>query len=156
MTTPKVNQLLFLGTGTSHGVPVIGCRCAVCTSSNVKNCRTRCSVVFGLPEGNLLIDTTPELRVQLLREDVRLIHANQIPPEILRLLTGLDLLVLDALRRRPHPTHFSLDEAVAVASHLGATRTLFTHNSHDLEHEATNAALPGGMELAYDGLSVDM
>jgi len=68
-------QLIFLGTGTSHGVPMIGCGCPTCTSSNPKNWRTRCSVALGLPGGNLLIDTTPELRLQLLREQIGLIHA---------------------------------------------------------------------------------
>jgi len=64
--------------------------------------------------------------------------------------------VLDCLRRKPHPTHLSLDEAVATARQLAPKRTLFTHMCHDLEHEATNAALPRGMELAYDGLIVPL
>ena len=68
-------KLVFLGTGTSHGVPVIGCKCSTCTSDNPKNRRMRCSVVLGLPEGNLLIDTTPELRLQLLAQDIGLVHA---------------------------------------------------------------------------------
>src|SRR5436305_4714218 len=65
----------FLGTGTSVGVPMIGCDCAVCRSPNPKNHRYRCSVLIGTPRGNLLIDTTPELRLQLLRADVKLVHA---------------------------------------------------------------------------------
>ena len=255
-------KLVFLGTGTSHGVPVIGCGCPVCTSSDVMNRRSRCSVVLGLPEGNLLIDTAPDLRTQLLRERIGVIHAvlythehadhlfglddlrifahylgedlpvycdarvearirrafdyafdpvvrkipaggvprlvfrrietqpfevlgaeatpvrlrhgrfqvlgfrlgrlayctdtNGIPPQSMKLLQGLDVLVLDALRRRPHATHFSLDEAVAVARQLAARRTLFTHICHDLDHRATNAALPPGMELAYDGLRIPL
>ena len=68
-------QLIFLGTGTSHGVPVVGCECPVCASSNPENQRTRCAVVLGLPGGNLLIDTPPELRIQLLRERIGLVHA---------------------------------------------------------------------------------
>lgn len=264
MTYPAslTNRMLFLGTGTSHGVPVVGCRCEVCRSPNPKNQRTRCSVVFGLPEGNLLIDTGAELRIQLLREGIDRIHAvaythghadhlfglddlriladylghdlpvycarsveerirkvfdyafdpvaraypaggvphlaihpiveepfdvlgatvtpiplhhgryhvlgfrigdvayctdvNSIPPSSEERLQGLDVLVLDCLRRRPHATHFSLDEAVAVAKRLAARRTLFTHICHDLEHEATNAALPSGMALAYDGLMIDL
>ena len=68
-------QMVFLGTGTSVGVPTIGCDCQVCTSDNPKNYRTRCSVIFGLPEGNLLIDTPPDLRQQLLREKIGLVHA---------------------------------------------------------------------------------
>jgi phosphoribosyl 1,2-cyclic phosphate phosphodiesterase len=254
-------QLLFLGTGTSVGVPMIGCDCDTCASSNPRNSRTRSSVVIGLPGGNLLIDTTPDLRTQLLREHVgrieatlythdhadhlmgfddlrvfahylsspmpvyceaqveqrlrrafdyaftpeaknygpsvpqvvfhaiapgpfevlgqpmtamRLFHGrfqvlgfrignvayctdtNAIPPESRALLAGLDVLVLDALRHQPHFSHFSLDEAVAVARELGAKQTLLTHISHDLEHEATNAMLPPGVSLAYDGLRVPL
>ena len=81
---------------------------------------------------------------------------NEIPPESWPLLEGLDVLMLDALRHEPHATHFSLDQAVAVAERLGARRTCFTHISHDLEHEATNARLPAGMALAYDGLRVPL
>jgi phosphoribosyl 1,2-cyclic phosphate phosphodiesterase len=256
-TTDLTGELVFLGTGTSIGVPVIGCGCSTCTSTDPRNNRLRCSLVLGLPGGNLLVDTTPDLRTQLLREKIGIVHAtlfthdhadhvfglddlrlfpyylghampiyceeqvedrirksfdyafleeakhyaggvpqiefvriglepfevlgfqvipmrlahghfrvlgfrfgniayctdtNYIPPESLALLQGLDVLVLDSLRHKPHPTHYSLEQAVEVAKGLGARRTLFTHLSHDLEHEATNAALPEGMELAYDGL----
>jgi phosphoribosyl 1,2-cyclic phosphate phosphodiesterase len=260
--TKLPDYLLFLGTGTSHGVPVVGCHCEVCRSDNPKNHRTRCSVVFGLPEGNLLIDTTPELRLQLLREKIDRIHAvaythghadhlfglddlrifadylghdlpvfcdrhvesrihkafdyafdpvaraypaggvprlairpidvepfsilgsvvtpiplqhgryhtlgfrigdvayctdvNRIPETSFSLLQNLDILVLDCLRRRPHATHFSFDEAVVMAGQIGAKRTFFTHICHDLDHEAANAALPPGMEMAYDGLRIIM
>lgn len=68
-------KLVFLGTGTSVGVPVVGCGCPICTSSDPRNNRTRCAVVVGLPEGNLLIDTPPDLRTQLLREGIGIIHA---------------------------------------------------------------------------------
>ncbi len=254
-------ELLFLGTGTSVGVPVVGCSCPVCTSADPRNHRYRCSLVLGLPEGNLLVDTTPDLRSQLLREGIGLVHAtlythdhadhvfglddlrlfpyylghpmpvyceaqvearirksfdyafaheakayaggvpqiefheietepfqvlgiqvtplrlehgkfrvlgfrfgniayctdtNRIPPESMALLAGLDVLILDALRRAPHPTHFCLDEAVAVAQEIGAQRTYLTHMSHDLEHAATNATLPKGIELAYDGLRLKL
>lgn len=77
---------------------------------------------------------------------------NAIPPESLPLLADLDVLILDCLRPRPHPTHFSLDEAIAVAQQIGAQRTFFTHMSHELDHCETNSRLPQGMELAYDGL----
>jgi phosphoribosyl 1,2-cyclic phosphate phosphodiesterase len=256
------NQLVFLGTGTSHGIPVIGCGCPTCTSAEPKNRRTRCSLVLGLPQGNLLVDTPPDMRMQLLREGIGLIHAvlythehsdhlfglddlrifphyldhdlpvycaaaveerirrvfdyafdpitrhypaggiprllfcrvadepfemlgvraipiplrhgpyrvlgyrfgavayctdtNGIPPESMRLLTGLDVLIVDGLRRRPHPTHFSLDEAIEIARQLAPKRTLFTHICHDLEHVATNAVLPPGMELAYDGMQIPL
>ncbi len=81
---------------------------------------------------------------------------NGIPPSSMELLRGLDVLILDGLRHRPHPTHFSLDEAVEVARQLSPRRTFFTHIAHDLEHEATNASLPAGMELAYDGLRIPL
>ena len=253
--------MVVLGTGTSIGVPVIGCGCTTCTSTDPRNKRTRCSLVIGFPDGNLLVDTPPDLRFQLLREQIGIVHAtlfthdhadhvfglddlrlfpyylghpmpvyceeqvedrirrsfdyafavearyqgggvpqiefrriatdpfkilsqriipirlehgrfrvlgfrfgnvayctdtNNIPPESWPLLQGLDVLVLDALRAKPHPTHFSLSEAVEAAKRVGAKRTYFTHMSHDLEHQATNAALPAGMELAYDGLRVPL
>jgi len=253
-------QLVFLGTGTSVGVPIVGCGCATCTSTDPRNDRTRTSVVLGLPEGTLLIDTTPDLRRQLLRERIgsvqvilythdhvdhvyglddirpvcyrsggpvpvyceerverrirrafdyafepmavpgggvpkitferistapfdllgarvtplRLRHGvfdvlgfrfgnlayctdtNQIPDETWPLLGGLDTLVLDCLRPERHPTHLSLDEALAVAARVGARRTLFVHMSHDIEHAAVSARLPAGVELAYDGLVVPL
>jgi phosphoribosyl 1,2-cyclic phosphate phosphodiesterase len=65
----------FLGTGTSVGVPMIGCDCTVCRSPDPRNHRYRCGVLIRTPEGNILIDTPPELRLQLVRERVRLIHA---------------------------------------------------------------------------------
>ncbi len=254
------NELLFLGTGTSHGVPVVGCECATCRSTDPRDRRTRCSVLLGLPGGHLLIDTPPELRVQLLRErigrvdavaythehadhlfglddlrifpkylgadlpvycnrqteecirrvawyafdpiarewpaggvprlDLRRIDAasfevlgariqpiplphgrfdvlgfridnlayctdtSGIPPASRELLSGLDVLVLDCLRRRPHPTHLSLEQAIATAREVGARRTLFTHIAHDLKHDEISSQLPLGMELAYDGLRV--
>ncbi len=81
---------------------------------------------------------------------------NGIPDETWPLLEGLDVLILDALRHKPHPTHFSLGEALEVAQRVGASRTLFTHLSHDLEHAITNEALPPGMELAHDGMKIPL
>lgn len=81
-----------------------------------------------------------------------LTDANTIPDEAWPLLEDLDVLVLDALRHRPHPTHFSLSEAVAVAERLQPRRTFFTHVCHDLSHAMTNRSLPSGMALAHDGL----
>lgn len=75
-----------------------------------------------------------------------------IPPESWRLLRDLNTLVLDALRVRKHPTHFSLDEAVNVADRVGARQTYFVHMAHDLGHAETDAMLPEGMQLGYDGL----
>jgi len=254
-------KLVFLGTGTSVGVPTLGCGCPVCQSTDPRNNRTRCSLIVGLPEGTLLIDTTPDMRMQLLRERVAMVHAvlythehadhlfglddlrvfpyylghrlplyceeqvesrirksfdyafnpeadalqssypklaferiglepfhvlgarivpirlyhgpfrvlgfrigniayctdvNGIPDESWPKLEGLDLFIVDALRSQFHPTHFSLTQAVEAARRVGAKRTLFTHMAHDLEHAATNAMLPPGMELAYDGLSIDL
>jgi phosphoribosyl 1,2-cyclic phosphate phosphodiesterase len=262
VTTDITGQLVLLGTGTSVGVPAIGCGCEVCRSNNPKNRRTRCSAILGLPAGNLLIDTSPDLRGQLLREDIGIVHAvlythehadhifglddlrlmqfylggpvplycedkveqrirksfdyafsasgsahpgavpqlvfrsistqpfdvlgaritpvpmqhgprfdvlgfrignvayctdvNAIPPESMALLTGLECLVLDALRPRGHATHFGLDEAIDVARQLRPAQTYFTHMSHELEHEATNARLPRGMALAYDGQRIPL
>ena len=255
-TTDIRGQMILLGTGTSVGVPAIGCGCDVCRSNNPRNRRTRSSTIFGLPEGNLLIDTSPDLREQLLREKIGIVHAvlythehadhvfglddlrlmqfhlsgpvplycearvedrirrsfdyafkpaveqhagavpqlvfrhirvepfevlgarvtpirmkhgkleilgfrignvayctdaSQIPPESMERLAGLDVFVLNALRPRGHATHFSLEEAVEIARTLAPRQTYFTHMSHELEHEATNAALPSGMALAYDG-----
>jgi phosphoribosyl 1,2-cyclic phosphate phosphodiesterase len=79
-----------------------------------------------------------------------------IPESSLALLGGVDTLVLDALRRRPHPTHFNLDQAVGMARRIGARRTFFTHIAHELGHAATCAALPAGMALAYDGLALTL
>ena len=81
---------------------------------------------------------------------------NQIPDESVAQLTGLDVLVLDALRPRGHATHFSLEEAIAVAQHLRPRQTYFTHMAHELEYEGVNAMLPAGMELGYDGLRIPL
>ena len=82
--------MVFLGTGTSHGVPVIGCSCATCTSDDPRDQRTRCSVLMQLPEGNLLIDTPPDLRTQLLREGIGRIDAVAYTHEHADHLFGLD------------------------------------------------------------------
>jgi phosphoribosyl 1,2-cyclic phosphate phosphodiesterase len=224
-----------------------------------RNQRTRCAAIAGLPQGNLLIDTPPDLRTQLLREGIGIVHSavfthahadhifglddlrlfpfylghpvplfaepevervlrqsfsyvfensrpethvgskpqlafhrigdsafdvlgarltpirlehgphfrvlgfrigdlayctdtNRIAPSSWDQLQGLDTLVLDALRDRPHPTHFSLEEAVAVARRLKPRRTVFTHISHELDYDTVNGRLPAGMELGYDGM----
>ncbi len=256
---PATRTFTFLGTGTSVGVPMLGCDCAVCRSPDPRNQRYRCAVLITTPQGNILIDTPPELRLQLLRASVRLVHAvlfthyhadhlfglddvrpfprhlghpmpiyctdevetkvresfayvfapgaeglpagflpklafqridrepftvlgecvtpipllhahfnvlgfrvgdvayctdvNHIPDASWLLLEGLRVLVLDALRPRPHAAHFGLDEALAVIARLKPERAYLTHMSHELEHEVTNRRLPPGVELAYDGLS---
>jgi phosphoribosyl 1,2-cyclic phosphate phosphodiesterase len=250
--------VLFLGTGTSHGVPMIGCDCGVCRSDDPRDSRTRPSILFEFDDGlRVLVDTTPDLRLQALRHDIRRVDAilythahadhvmgldevrrynvlsgrpmpifadaptlanlrrtfayafdprlpkgggvpdlrpwtiggpfmvgrqeivpvplrhgswmilgfrcgpfayltdcNGIPDESMALLGGLDCVVLDALRHRPHPTHFTLDEAVAEAHRIGARQTYFTHIAHELGHAKTSAGLPAGMALAHDGLVV--
>ena len=79
---------------------------------------------------------------------------SRIPDESWPLLEGLDTLVLDALRDKPHPTHFSVGQALRVVEAVGPRQTYLTHIAHSLEHEATNARLPPGVELAYDGLRI--
>jgi phosphoribosyl 1,2-cyclic phosphate phosphodiesterase len=85
-----------------------------------------------------------------------LTDCSRIPEESFALLGDLDVLVIDALRDRPHPTHFTLAEAVEASRRIGARRTFFTHMCHDLPHEATSGRLPQGMVLAYDGLVVNV
>jgi phosphoribosyl 1,2-cyclic phosphate phosphodiesterase len=82
--------------------------------------------------------------------------ANAISAESMQRLQGLDVLVLDALRPRGHATHFSLEQAIEIARALAPRQTYFTHMSHELEHDATNASLPTGMALAYDGLRIPL
>src|SRR5439155_823705 len=155
---PGSRPFTFLGTGTSTGVPMVGCDCKVCQSTNLKNHRYRCAVLVGTPQGNLLIDTPPELRLQLLREKIGLIHAVLYTHYHADHLYGLDdvrVLVPDALRDKPHPGHLSVGEAVEIIDRLKPGRAYLTHISHDLDHEDTNRRLPSGVELAYDGLKFE-
>lgn len=85
-----------------------------------------------------------------------LTDCNRIPAESWPLLEGLDVLVLDALRHRPHPTHFTVAQSLEVVARLQPRQTYFTHMCHDLPHAATNAALPPGVELSYDGMQFDV
>ena len=253
-------RLTFLGTGTSHGVPVIGCDCPVCTSTDPRNHRMRASVVVEWDGVTYLIDTATELRLQAIRaglrhidhilfthahadhtfglDDVRrfndlqqttipcsgteaalatirrqfsyifeqthyqgvkprlelhpihpgvpirhnghsvlpvpVIHGNasilgyrfgplgyvtdcsELPAESVAMLRGVDTLVINALRHRPHPTHFSVREALAAVALIAPRQAYFTHMCHDLDHADTNASLPPGVELAYDTLSVEL
>ncbi|MFO0838395.1 MAG: MBL fold metallo-hydrolase [Phycisphaerae bacterium] len=251
-------RLTILGSGTSHGIPMIACDCPVCISPDPRDRRTRTSALFSFDGRALLIDTSPELRLQCLACDVRQVDAilythhhadhvvgmddvrrfnwisqnaldiyanrataarlrqmftyafepdpdypsakpdlrlreidgpfelfgrritpipylhgplpvlgfriddiaycpdcSRIPDDTRPLLAGLRVLVLDALRHRPHPTHFTLAQAVEEARRIGAQRTVFTHIAHELPHAATNADLPAGMELAYDGMVLE-
>jgi len=256
-------RLTFLGTGTSYGVPQIGCRCRTCTSTDPRDKRTRTAAVIESRGRRLLIDTPPELRLQLVAagvtgidavlfthahadhvhgiDDLRAISvkhhaavaaygppatlselatrfsyifdpavrvqpgtskpelvahplaadreteiagipvrplplphgdravfgyrvgpiayltdAKAIPDDVRPALTGLEVLVLNALLPRPHPLHLSIPEAVAVAQQLGARRTFLTHLTHETPHAELAASLPAGIAPAYDGLVIEV
>ena len=94
LTTDITGTMILLGTGTSVGVPALGCRCPVCTGGDPRNQRSRASAILGLPEGNLLIDTSPDLRMQLLREGLGIVHAVAYTHEHTDHLMGFDDLRL--------------------------------------------------------------
>jgi phosphoribosyl 1,2-cyclic phosphate phosphodiesterase len=249
----------FLGSGTSTGVPVVGCNCRVCKSDHPKNQRLRQSVKIEMGGKYFLIDTTPDLRLQLLRapiprldfilfthshsdhimglDDIRpfnfrqhepveafagaatvkairrtfkyiwdssqlgggkpqldlqevdkpfvaqgipviplpvshgewtifgyrigpfayITDTNGIPPETMRLLEGVEVLALDGLRPSPpHPTHFTIGEAIDAARKVGARETYLIHLTHDIDHDELEARLPPGFHLAYDGLRLEL
>ena len=85
-----------------------------------------------------------------------LTDCNALPDDAWPLLEGLDTLVLDALRYKPHTTHFTVDDAIAAAQQIGARQTFFTHMTHDISHADLSARLPAGIQLAYDGLVLDV
>jgi phosphoribosyl 1,2-cyclic phosphate phosphodiesterase len=85
-----------------------------------------------------------------------LTDCNRLDDDAWPLVQGVDTLVIDALRYRPHSTHFSIDEAIGAAARIAARRVYFTHMCHDLGYAETNARLPAGVELAYDGLVLDV
>lgn len=253
-------KITVLGSGTSAGVPQIGCSCSVCRSSNPKNKRLRSSCFFEVNGKNILIDTSPDLREQCLRHHITNIDAvlfthihadhlhgidemrafsegkpapvpvfaeektiahlnktfpyifnptslypsivprlqpfsvsglfdcsgvevqmvpchhgekymtynyrignaawltdvNKIPESSYPLLQNLDVLFLDGLRFKPHPTHFSLDEALIEAKKIAAKKTYLIHLTHDYDHDVFNQTLPSTVELAFDGLVVDV
>ncbi|HZT32838.1 MAG TPA: MBL fold metallo-hydrolase [Bryobacteraceae bacterium] len=250
-------KITVLGSGTSVGVPVIGCHCDVCTSPDPRDNRLRPSVLVSYEGRNVLIDTTPDFRTQALRakiarldavlfthahadhimglDDVRpfnfrqrgpipiyaapdtmeaiqrcfryifdgaekpssvpklesrvlngapvdlfgleflpirLLHGQQeiygfrfgnsayltdhsdVPEESLERLRGLDVLFLDALRFKPHPTHSTVDRSTSTVEKLVPQRAYLTHICHDLHHARTEEGLPPHIRLAYDGLEV--
>lgn len=99
-------SMILLGTGTSHGVPIIGCHCPICLSENPKNHRTRSGVAVGAPEGLFLIDTSPELRIQLIREKIDVVHAAIYTHSHADHIFGLDDLRLFGYRlNRPIPLY---------------------------------------------------
>ena len=249
--------LTVLGSGTSMGVPTIGCSCRVCHSSDPHDRRTRPSIMLQFAERCVLIDTTPDFREQAIRENItrldailythahadhilglddvrplsfrspekiplyafdgtaealegifryifdanykyggiarvemrrihgqvelfgacfepiRIIHGDtaihgfrfgaaayltdfsEIPPESMERLHGLDILFLDALRHRPHPTHSTVANSLSLVEELKPKRAFFTHISHDLPHEETNRTFPENVRLAHDGLKLE-
>jgi len=80
---------------------------------------------------------------------------NRIPEESFAALSGVEILILDALRYRPHPTHFTIGEALEAAARIGARRTILTHLTHEVDHGALSVPLPPGVELGYDGLTFE-
>jgi phosphoribosyl 1,2-cyclic phosphate phosphodiesterase len=90
------------------------------------------------------------------RDTAYVTDVSEIPEPSLSLLGGLDILIIDALRPKPHPTHLSLSQALAMVERLKPRRAFFTHIAHDLGHQETNSALPPNVQLAYDGLKLDL
>src|SRR5947208_1663230 len=159
--------LTVLGSGTSMGVPTIGCDCTVCHSADPRDRRTRPSVLIEYGGHAVLIDTTPDFREQAIRENIRSLdavlythtHADHLlgidDLRPLSWLEGLDVLFLAALRYKPHPTHSTVEHSLATVARLKPQRAFFTHICHDLPHEKTNAELPANVKLSYDGMKLE-
>jgi phosphoribosyl 1,2-cyclic phosphate phosphodiesterase len=134
MLSDGQGELILLGTGTSHGVPIIGCHCDVCQSTNPRNNRTRTGVAVRAPEGMFLIDTPPELRIQLLREKIDLIHAVVYTHSHADHLFGLDDLRLFGYRLR-HAVPLYCEEIVERQIR-SAYSYAFAEPDPDLHHGA--------------------
>jgi phosphoribosyl 1,2-cyclic phosphate phosphodiesterase len=129
-------RLVFLGSGTSTGVPVIGCDCRVCTSEDPRNQRTRPSVLMKFPQGNLLVDTSPEMRLQLIRERVRNIHAIAFTHYHVDHLFGLDdARLFPKYLGHPVPIFCEADVEQAI-------RRIFDYAFHDRASEIPAGNLP--------------
>lgn len=248
----------MFGSGTSTGVPTIGCDCAVCTSDDLRNQRLRPGLRLDVADSVVLVDTPTDLRQQALRfglprvdavlythahadhifglDELRIFNfrqrgaipcfgsektlglvrryfayvfeegqkgggkpqlelipvrqpfqvaglevvpvpvwhgdlevfgyrfgsfayvtdCNRIPEESYELLEGVETLILDGLRYRPHSTHFSIEESIVAAGRIGARRTILTHLSHEVDHGSPREPLPAGIEFGYDGLAFDV
>ena len=255
-------KLTFLGTGTSVGVPMIGCDCEVCSSTDPRNNRLRSSVYIESGDVKIIIDTPPDFRMQALRHNIRRVdavfithaHADHIfgfddirrfntiqggvipayadagtmadlkrifdyvqkmpvkgmyrpqiefitvenkfefgplkielipiehgpknifaylisdesgticyapdcsamSDESIAKLNGVDVMILDALRHRPHPSHLTLEDSIVMMQRIDAKQSYATHIAHDLDHEEIDSGLPAGINLAYDGLVVEV
>ena len=90
------------------------------------------------------------------RDVAYITDVSEIPATSFRLLENLEILILDALRLTPHPTHFSLEQALAMVERIKPRRAFFTHIAHELGHAETNARLPSPVQLAYDGLQLEI